>query len=155
MRRKFALDLYELMKVDKNIILITADMGFGMLDKIRQDFPDQFYNVGAAEQVMMDMAVGFALSGKIPVTYTITPFYFRAFETLRTYIDHEKIPILMVGSGRDDDYKDAGFSHYAGDDNILDMLKNIVCLHPQEGDNYDLSAIIYLKRPTYLNLRRN
>ena len=153
MRRKFALDLYELMKVDKNIILITADMGFGMLDKIRQDFPNQFYNVGAAEQVMMDMAVGFALSGKIPVTYTITPFYFRAFETLRTYIDHEKIPILMVGSGRDDDYKDAGFSHYAGDDNISDMLKNIVCLHPQE--DFDLKEIIYSGKPTYLNLRRN
>ena len=39
MRRKFAVDLYELMKKDKNIILITADMGFGMFDKIRDEIP--------------------------------------------------------------------------------------------------------------------
>jgi len=154
MRAKFASDLYELMKVDKNIILITADMGFGMLDKIRDEFPDQYYNVGAAEQVMMDMAVGLALSGKLPVTYTITPFYFRAFETLRTYINHEKIPVLMVGSGRDDDYKDGGFSHYAGDDNILDMFNNIVFLKPEEGQEHDLKELIYSGKPVYLNLKR-
>ena len=141
------------MKKDRNVILITADMGFGMFDKIKSELPDQYYNVGAAEQTMMDMAVGFALSGKLPVTYTITPFYFRAFETLRTYIDFENIPVLMVGSGRDDDYK-AGFSHYAGDDNILNMLKNIVCLHPQDSESYDFKEIIYSKRPTYLNLKR-
>jgi transketolase C-terminal domain/subunit len=93
------------------------------------------------------------LSGKRVVTYTITPFYFRAFETLRTYINYENIPVLMVGSGRDDDYK-AGFSHYAGDDNILNMLKNIICLHPQEDESYDLKELIYSGKPVYLNLKR-
>ena len=58
MRRKFASDLYLLMKEDSDIILITADLGYGMFDQIRKDFPDQFYNVGAAEQVAVDIAVG-------------------------------------------------------------------------------------------------
>jgi transketolase len=153
-RGQFADALYHWMSKDKNIILITADMGYGMFNRIKTDYPDQYYNVGAAEQVMMDMAVGFALSGKKVVTYTITPFYFRAFETLRTYIDHENIPVTMVGSGRDDDYK-AGFSHYAGDDNILSMLKNIVILKPAPEESYDLSEVIYSGKPTYINLRRN
>ncbi len=153
MRRKFASDLYKLMEKDKNIILITADMGYGMLDKIRDDFPDQFYNVGAAEMVMMGMAAGLALEGKIPVTYTITPFLlFRPFEVIRNYIDHESIPVIMVGSGRGDNYKDGGFSHYAGDHGVLKNFKNIVSLEPE--DDFDLNKILYSGKPTYLNLKR-
>lgn len=152
MRRKFASDLYSLMSRDEKIVLITADMGYGMLDKIRDDFPDQFYNVGAAELVMMGMAVGLALEGKIPVTYSITPFLlFRPFEVIRNYINHERIPVIMAGSGRDDDYKDGGFSHYAGDHDILKRFRNIVFL---SGDDFDLNEIIYSGRPTYLNLKR-
>lgn len=150
MRRKFAADLYELMNKDSNIILITADMGYGMWDKVRDDLPDQFYNVGAAEMVMMGMAVGMALEGKIPVTYSITPFLlFRPFEVIRNYINHENIPVIMAGSGRGDDYKDGGFSHYAGDDDILKSMENIVFLY-----DFDLKEVIYSKKPTYLNLKR-
>ena len=153
MRRKFGRDLYELMCNDSNIILITADMGFGMLDKIRNNLPAQFYNVGASEQVMMDMAVGMAFSGRIPITYSITPFLlFRPFEVIRNYINKEMVPVIMVGSGRDDNYKHEGFSHFAGDDYILESLENIVILKP-EGD-FDLKEIVYMNKPVYLNLKR-
>jgi transketolase len=153
MRTKFASDLYELMKLDKNIILITADIGYGILDKIKKDFPEQFYNVGAAEQVMMDMAVGFSLAGKIPVVYTITPFLiFRTFETIRNYIDHEKIPVIMVGSGRGKDYEKEGFSHDARDHEILKQFKEIIFLVPEE--DFNLKDIVYSGKPIYLNLKR-
>jgi transketolase len=152
MRRKFAIDLYELMKVDDNIVLITADLGFGMFDKIKTDLPNQFYNVGAAEQVMMDVAVGMALYGKIPVVYSITPFLiFRAMESIRNYIDHEKVPVVMVGSGRGQDYETEGFSHNATDDVILKSFKNIVFLAP---DDFNLKEIVYMNKPVYLNLKR-
>lgn len=153
MRKKFAYDLYNLMKDDENIILITADMGYGMLDRIKNDFPDRFYNVGVAEMAMMGMAVGMALEGKIPVTYSITPFLlFRPFEVIRNYINHENIPVIMVGSGRDSDYKDGGFSHYAGDDDIIKQFKNILFLAPEE--DFDLRRVIYGNKPVYLNLQR-
>ena len=152
MRRKFASDLYELMKENENIVLITADLGFGMFDKIRDELKDQFYNVGAAEQVMMDIAVGMAMCGKIPVVYSITPFLiFRAMESIRNYIDHEKIPVVMVGSGRGKDYETEGFSHDATDDVILKSFKNIVFLSP---DDFNLREIIYMNKSVYLNLRR-
>ena len=152
MRNKFASDLYELMKKDQNIILITADLGYKMFDRIRDDFPNQFYNVGAAEQVMMDIAVGMAMCGKIPVVYSITPFLiFRAMESIRNYIDHEKIPVVMVGSGRGKDYETEGFSHDATDDVILKSFKNIVFLSP---DDFNLKEIIYMNNPVYLNLKR-
>lgn len=153
MRRKFAVDLYELIKKDKNIILITADMGFGMFDKIRDDFPDQFYNVGAAEQVAVTIAVGMALSGKIPIVYTITPFLiFRPFEAIRLYLSHESIPVILVGAGRGQDYSHEGFSHDASDHEILKEFKNINFIVPD--NDFDLKEIIYSGKPTYLNLKR-
>jgi transketolase len=142
MRRKFASDLYELMKVDKNIILVVGDVGYGMLDKIKTDFPRQFINVGAAEQTMMDIAIGLTLLGKIAVVYSITPFLlFRSFESIRNYIDHEKIPVIMVGSGRGKEYDKEGFSHDASDHEILKQFKNIEFLMPEFG--FNLKDIIY------------
>ena len=153
MRRQFAKDLYELMKKDKNIILITADMGYGMLDKIRDELPEQFYNVGAAEQAAVTIAVGLALSGKIPVVYSITPFLiFRPFEAIRLYLDHESIPVILVGGGRGKDYLHLGFSHYATDHEILKQFKNIEFIVPE--GSFDLREIIYSGKPTYLNLKR-
>jgi len=133
-------------------MFLTGDLGYFFADKLRDKFTDNFYNVGAAEQAMMSVAVGMALSGKIPVVYSITPFLlFRPMEVIRNYINHENIPVIMVGSGRDSDYKDAGFSHYAGDHDIIKQFKNIVFL---DGDDFDLEKIIYSNKPTYLNLKR-
>ena len=153
MRRKFATDLYKLMKNDKNIILISADMGFGMFDRIRDELPDQFYNVGAAEQAAVTIAVGMALSGKIPVVYTITPFLiFRPFEAIRLYLENESVPVILVGSGRGQDYLHEGFSHDASDHEILKQFKNIYFIVPE--NDFDLKEIIYSGRPAYLNLKR-
>jgi len=152
MRRKFASDLYELMKQDNSIVLITADMGYGMFDKIRDEMPDQYFNVGAAEQVMMDMAIGLSIENKIAVVYSITPFLiFRAMESIRNYIDHEHIPVKMVGSGRGGDYE-AGFSHEAYDHTILKQFENIEFLEPE--NDFDLQKILYSDKPVYLNLKR-
>jgi transketolase len=153
MRRKFAVDLYELMKKDKNIILIAVDLGYIAFDRIRSEMPDQFYNPGAAEQVAVTMAVGLALSGKIPVVYTITPFLiFRPFEAIRLYLDHEFIPVILAGAGRGQDYAHEGFSHDASDHDILKSFKNINFVVPEE--SFNLSDIIYSGKPTYLNLKR-
>ena len=153
MRRQFAKDLYDLMQNDIKIILITADLGYGMLDKIRDDLPGQFYNVGAAEQAAVCIAVGMALSGKIPIVYSITPFLlYRPFEAIRNYIDHESIPVILVGGGRGQDYAHEGFSHDASDHEILKQFKNIEFIVPE--NDFDLKEIIYSGKPTYLNLKR-
>src|SRR5690242_17443014 len=112
MRRELFVYLYELMKQNPKIWAITGDLGYIGFDKIRDEFPDRFINTGAAEVAMMDIAIGLALGGVVPVVYSITPFLlYRPFESLRTYINHEKIPVVMIGSGRDSDYEHDGFSH--------------------------------------------
>lgn len=152
MRKQFAIQLEMLMQDDQNVVLITGDLGYGLFDKIRAKYPDQFFNVGAAEQTMMGAAVGMALSGKTVFVYSITPFLlFRPFETIRNYISHESIPVIMVGSGRDSDYSHDGFSHFAGDDEIIKQLPNIEFI---KQDEFSLASIVKSGKPTYLNLKR-
>jgi len=153
MRKKFAIELFELMKKDRRIVLVVGDLGFGALDNIKNELPEQFYNVGAAEQSMMCIAIGLALGDKIPIVYSITPFLiFRPFEAIRNYINRESIPVIMVGAGRGDDYVSCGFSHDASDDSILKQFKNINFIAPEK--DFNLSDIIYSGKPTYLNLKR-
>jgi transketolase C-terminal domain/subunit len=73
-------------------------------------------------------------------------------ESIRNYIDREKIPVVMVGSGRGKDYETEGFSHDATDDVILKLFKNIVFLSPE--NDFDLKKIVYMYKPVYLNLKR-
>lgn len=152
MRKEFAIQLHKLMTDNSDVFFITGDLGYGLFDEIRKDFSGRFINTGAAEQTMMGVAVGLALEGKIPIVYSITPFLlFRPFETIRNYISHESIPVIMVGSGRDDDYGHDGFSHWAGDDEILKQLPNIMFIKENE---FNLAEIVKSGKPTYLNLKR-
>jgi transketolase len=161
MRKLFADWLFEQMAVNPNIILITADTGYGLLDKIRDTYPAQFYNVGAAEQLMVGMAAGMAMEGKIPICYTITSFLlWRPFEFIKNYANHEQLPIKFVGCNRDKDYGHLGYTHYACDDiDIMSSLENIIKVKPDSNWN-DLSLkmvfgmCIYLEKPCYLNLTR-
>ena len=157
--RKDVIDrLYEIMKINPDVWTITADLGFGLFDKIREDFPDRFLNTGASEQAASDICVGLALSGKRPIFYSITPFLlYRAFETIRTYINHESIPVILVGSGRDDDYKHDGWSHNASDDHLfMSHFKNIESFWPPDSEQACevLDEAITGSSPVYLNLMR-
>lgn len=144
--------------MNKAIMLICIDLGYHVFDQHFKDMPKQTVNTGACEQAAMDMAVGLTLAGRIPFVYSITPFLlFRPFETLRTYINHEKIPVQLVGSGRDKDYKHDGFSHDASDDTeILSTLKNIRQYRPATKDEVPtmVGSMIAKKEPAYINLSR-
>lgn len=158
MRRTFAAEMHKQMTLNTDIVLLTGDLGFKMWDQIRIDYPNRFVNCGASEQAMLDMAVGLALSGKIPFVYSITPFLlYRAFETLRTYIDHERINVKLVGSGRDKNYEHDGVSHWAHDVKpILNCLPNIVQMWPESKDQIPMmiNEMIANDSPTFVSLTR-
>jgi transketolase len=158
MRYKFAEAMLQQMQQNKDIHFLTADLGFKIFDEVIHSFPDRAQTLGASEQLMLGMAVGLASSGKIPVVYSITPFLlYRPFEIIRNYIDHEKINVKLVGSGRDNDYSHDGFTHYAGDDAaILKSFKNITCIWPDKDAqmNEVVSKMVNSANPHYLNLAR-
>ena len=156
MRKEFAEFLHGEMSYNENIVLITGDLGYGLWDKIKLDYPDRFYNVMSSEQLMLWAAVGLAMEGLIPIVYSITPFaIYRPFELLRNYLDHENIPVKLIGGGRDRDYGYLGFSHWAEEDiKVLSTLENIQLYKPKKPTNKLYKEFLYNEKPSYLNLKR-
>jgi transketolase len=158
MRRCFADLLHAKMTENKDIWVVTGDLGYKMWDQIRKDYGSRFINVGAAEQTMIGVGVGLALQGKIPFVFSITPFLlYRPFESIRNYINNEKIPVKLVSSGRDKDYLHDGFSHWAEEDKkVMAIFNNIQAHWPET--NEELPAIveemIRQNLPYYLNLKK-
>lgn len=140
------------------IVLLTGDLGYGLWDKIRIDYNDRFYNVGSSEQLLLGAASGMAMEGRIPVVYSITPFLlYRPFEIIRNYLDHEVVPVKLVGGGRDRDYGYLGFSHWAEEDmEVMKTFKNIICAKPENDSDLRnvFSNFINTTCPYYINLKR-
>jgi transketolase len=158
MRALFAEVLHKEMKNNKNIYVLTSDLGYGMWDKIRKDFPERFINTGASEQSLIGISVGLSLSGKIPIAYSITSFLlFRPFETIRNYIDYEKIPVKLIGSGRNKDYIKDGISHWSEEDKkVMKIFKNINSYWPKKNSEIPklINKMLKSDQPFYINLKR-
>ena len=158
MRKECMTLLANSMVEDPSIRVITADLGFGVLDQIRSAYPDRFYNVGAAEHLMIGVAIGMANEGLKPVCYSMSSFLlYRPFEMLRNYVNYENVPVKLIGSGRDRDYSHDGVSHWADDDEtVLQALPRIGCFKPEsivELENI-WERFINSNKPEYLNLTR-
>lgn len=156
MRKQFAKALVEEMSSNDRHVLITADMGYGLWDTVRDQFPNRFFNVGSAEQLMIGCAAGFAMEGKIPICYSITPFaIYRPFEFIRNFMNHEVLPIKIVGGGRNRDYGYLGFTHWAEEDiDVLSNFKNISLYKPKDETELDecVFNFLYDETPAYINL---
>ena len=155
MRKQFSEMLHDAMSTNHDLQLLTADLGYGLWDRIKIDYPDRFFDFGSSEQLMIGSAVGMSMEGKIPVCYSITPFLlYRPFEFIRNYINHEKAIVKLVGGGRDRDYGYLGFSHWSEDDvDILSNFKNIE-IFKQDLDQNTFDDFIYSSSPSYMNLSR-
>lgn len=158
MRRLFADLLYEEMKQDDRIILLTGDLGYGMWDKIRDTYSDRFLNVGSAEQLLIGSAVGLALENKIPICYSVTSFLlYRPFEFIRNYLNHEKIPVKLLGGGLNKDYGNLGFTHWSEEyEKILNLFPNICNLTPDNKEELKskIKTYLYNDKPCFMGLKR-
>jgi len=158
MRNTFAGLLSQEMGNNPLVRLVTADLGYGILDSIRVHHSDKFYNVGAAEQLMLGVAIGMSHEGLIPICYSMSSFVlYRPFEFLRNYLNHEGANVKLVGSGRDQDYEHDGISHWAHDDEaILAGLPKIKIYKPADINELNSMFPDYINEsgPAYLNLKR-
>ena len=74
MRDTFTRCLEAYAETHPELVLVTGDLGFGVLFPYMKKFPDSFINAGISEQAMMSMAAGMALEGKTVVVYSIGNF---------------------------------------------------------------------------------
>lgn len=158
MRDTFVKTLINEAKKNKNIELITGDLGFGVLKPYWETLPDQFTNAGIAEQNMTTIAAGMALEGKIVFTYSIGNFpTLRCLEQIRNDCAYHNASVKIVCVGGGFVYGALGMSHQATEDiAILRALPNVVVVCP--GDLVEAEeatkAIANMSGTCYLRLGR-
>ena len=117
MRDEFISGLLEIARVDKRVLLLTADLGFGVLDEYQRELPGQFINVGIAEQNMIGLATGLALEGNIVYCYSIGNFpTLRCLEQIRNDAAYHDANVKIISVGGGLSYGPLGMSHHATED---------------------------------------
>jgi transketolase len=107
---------------DPDMILMVCDMGFGVTDQFKAEFPDRIFNMGMAEQATVGMAAGMAMSGLKPIVYSIVNFLvFRSLEQIRNDVVNQRLNVKFIATGVNNYFKFLGPSHCCGQDDIKIM----------------------------------
>lgn len=134
-RPTFGITLYELAKVNKNVIAVVADVtNSAGLGNMKNELPDQVINVGIAEQNMMGIATGLASEGYTVFTSSFAPFQaMRCLEQIRVNQGYMKQKVVMVGLAGGVAYGELGFTHCTIEDvSILRSIPNIAVVTPAD-----------------------
>lgn len=157
LRDTFGEFLVKLGASNKKVVVLDSDLSTSTrTNKFGNEFPNRFFNMGIAEQNMLGVALGFAISGKIPVVSGFTVFTTgRAWEFIR-FACHDNLDIKIITThsgfvGGD------GSTHNAFEDlSLMCSLPNLKVLNPS--DNIELIRILeYVfetEGPFYIRLPR-
>lgn len=156
MRNAFADELTKLTKKNKNIYLLSGDIGNRLFDNYKKIAGDRFKNCGVAEQNMTGVAAGLAMSGFQPITYTIAPFCTtRCLEQIKIDIAYHNLPVIVVSVGAGLSYAGLGPTHHSCEDiAFLSSIPNMTVVCPSDPIEvrYALREALKLKKPTYIRL---
>jgi transketolase len=121
-RRDIANCIIPYFREDKRYLLLVCDMGFGVVDQLRQEFPERVINCGIMEQGTVGIAAGMSISGLIPIVYSIVNFLvFRALEQIRNDVILQNLNVKFIATGVNNYFKFLGPSHCCGGDDIAIM----------------------------------
>lgn len=159
MRETFVQELISLSRVNPNTILITGDLGYGVLEPFISEFPERYINAGISEQTMMGMAGGLASTGKQVFVYSIANFpTLRCLEQIRNDVCLMNQPVCVVSVGAGYAYGPQGYSHHALEDiacmRVLPNMRILIPSDPVE-TKFSLRSIVENPQPTYLRLGKS
>lgn len=130
---------------DPRIILLVSDMGFGVTDCFSAAFPTRFFNVGIMEQGTVGIAAGMAMTGLIPIVYSIVNFIvYRALEQVRNDVVLQDLNVKFIATGVNNYFKFLGHSHCCGKDDIkLMQLIGLNVFDPYEHQGGDFKSMVH------------
>lgn len=135
MRMAYGQALVELGRTHPDVVVLSADVSNSDHSYMFEEaFPDRFFNVGIAEQCMVDVAVGLAAGGKIPLANTFSfLFATRALEMVRTHLCYGQANVKLMGafSGLSDSF-DGPTHHSISDIAIMRSLPNMTIVVPSD-----------------------
>ena len=160
MMAAFAGRLEQLAKSDPEIRVLTADLvGSCGLKEIERNHPDQFINVGIAEQNMVGIAAGLAHEGMRPYTYTFAAFHsMRSCEQVRTDVFYNELNVKVIGTHCGVSTGFAGSTHFALEDiGIIRSIPKSIVLVPADPVSAEKTVDVAYgcEQGMYIRLDRN
>ena len=132
MRNNMIAAICEESKKRNDIVFVTGDLGFNVLNKFYEQFPDRYINAGISEQNMTSVAAGLALSGKCVFTYSIGGFStLRCLEQIRNDVCYHNANVKVVALAAGFAYGNLGMSHHSTEDiACMRSLPNMTVFSP-------------------------
>ena len=157
--RKTALDcVYKLSKIDERVVFVGSDLGPGVLDKMKTEFPDRFFMEGDSEQYIIGMAAGLAMEGFIPYVNTIATFLTRrCYEQVAVDLCMHDLPVRLIANGGGGVYAPLGPTHLAIEDiAIMRALPNMAVVVPCDADEMNrlMMSTLDWPHPIYIRLAK-
>jgi len=158
MRDSFISSISDILKKNKNVMMLNGDAGYKIFKPISSKFKSQYINCGIAEANMITVAVGLAKSGYIPFTYAIgAHLAYRAFEQIRNDVCLNKANVKIISGGTGLHYADHGPTHHSTEDiSILNCIPNLTIFSPS--CSFEVSKMtkeaIKIKGPVYMRIGR-
>jgi transketolase len=158
MRNHLVALIGEAARTRPDILLLTGDLGFSVIEPLQAQLGDRFINAGISEANMMSMAASLSFCGFEPYVYSIVPFVTaRCYEQIRNDVCHHAARVRLVGIGAGFSYGTLGPTHHALEDaTIMATLPAMTVFSPATLSELDrlfvLSAAI--EGPIYYRIGR-
>ena len=142
MRDAFVRALMREMERNGRIVLVTGDLGFGVLQPVWNAYPGRIFNAGIAEQGMISLCAGLAMTGRQVVAYSIGNFpTMRPLEQIRNDCAYHGAEVKIVCVGGGFVYGSLGMSHHATEDlAVMRAIPEVTCFAP--GDPAETEAVV-------------
>lgn len=158
-RAGFGSGLVKAGEADKNVVALTADLRDSVnTTEFAKKFPERFFECGVAEQGMVTIASGLAVSGKIPFATSYAVFSpGRNWEQIRTTIAYNNVPVKIIGGHAGLLTSFDGATHQALEDiALMRSLPNMKVVVPCDYFEAEKATMQMAKdaKPNYLRLNR-
>ena len=153
----FGIAMPEIAKDKKNLRLLTADVELlSGMDRFVSAFPEQFLNVGIAEQNMIGIAAGLAMEGRCVFATTYASFIaVRSLEHIRQHLAHLQCNVKAIGFSGGVTNASSGVSHCATEDiAFMRALPNMIVMSAADSlEAYKMACYAAsVESPMYIRL---
>lgn len=156
MRTAFFKRLESIYAEDRDMVVLTGDLGYKLFDGFKACDSKRFYDVGVAESNMIGLAAGLALAGKKAYCYSIIPFLvMRPFEQIRIDVAYHDLDVRLVGAGGGFAYGLEGITHHGLEDiALMRTLPGMTIVAPADRFEAERFAELSAKHrgPMYIRL---
>ena len=134
-RAAFGLGITDIARNKENLMVVTCDVSTSAgLDRFRKTFPNQYIDLGIAEQNMIGVAAGLSSEEFNVVTTTFAPFQtMRCCEQIKVNLGYMKEKITMVGLASGLVLGNLGYTHCCIEDiGVLRSIPNLNIISPSD-----------------------